>query len=77
MSRTRRGRGEGTISRLPDGGWWARVSLGYANGKRRRKAIYGKTRVEVATKLTSILRDVQQGLPVPCDRQTVAQFLEH
>ena len=77
MSKTRRGRGEGTISQLPDGSWWARVNLGYANGKRRRKAIYGKTRGQVAAKLTSILRDVQQGLPVPSERQTVAQFLEH
>lgn len=73
----RRGRGEGTISRLSDGSWWARVNLGYANGKRRRKAIYGKTRADVAGKLTALLRDVQQGLPVPTERQTVAQFLEH
>jgi integrase len=77
MSKTRRGRGEGTISQLPDGSWWARVNLGYANGKRRRKAIYGKTRGQVAAKLTSVLRDVQQGLPVPSERQTVAQFLKH
>ena len=77
MSNTRRGRGEGTISRLQDRTWWARVSLGYAKGKRRRKAIYGKTRAEVAAKLTSVLKDIQQGLPVPSERQTVAQFLEH
>ena len=73
----RRGNGEGSIYlRESDGNWCATVDLGWANGKRRRKVIYGKTRKEVAEKLKVTLRDQQQGLPVTSDRQTVEQFLE-
>lgn len=73
---SRRGHGEGSIyQRESDGRWCATVTLGYRNGKRARKAIYGTTRKEVAEKLKVILRDQQQGLPVAVERQTVAQFL--
>ena len=34
---TRRGRGEGSITRRADGRWMARVDLGWQDGKRRRK----------------------------------------
>ena len=73
---SRRGRGEGSISqRESDGLWTARVDLGYVDGKRKRKQIYGKTRKEVAEKLKVLLRDQQQGLPIATRRQTVEQFL--
>ena len=40
----RRGNGEGGIyQRESDGKWCASVDLGFVNGKRRRKVIYGKT----------------------------------
>jgi integrase len=71
MAGRKRGNGEGSIAQHPDGRWWARITL--PNGK--RKAYYGKTRKEVQQKLTAALRDQQQGLPVVCERQTVAQFL--
>jgi hypothetical protein len=48
----RRGHGEGGIyQRESDGKWCASVDLGFVNGKRRRKVVYGKTRKEVADKL--------------------------
>jgi len=73
----RRGHGEGSIyKRESDGLWVATVDLGYVNGKRRRKPLYGKTRREVAEKLKIALRDQQQGLPVATERQTVSQFLD-
>src|SRR5918998_1336895 len=73
---SRRGHGEGAIYRREsDGKWCAVVDLGYVNGKRKRKVIYGETRKEVAEKLKVILRDQQQGLPVAVERQTVEQFL--
>jgi integrase len=53
----------------------ARVDLGWRDGKRCRKAVYGKTRRDVAGKLTKVLRDVQQGAVLPDERQTVEQFL--
>jgi integrase len=37
--------------------------------------VYGRTRREVADKLTRVLRDVQQGAALPDERQTVSQFL--
>ena len=73
---SRRGRGEGSISqRQSDGLWTARVDLGFVDGKRKRKQIYGKTRKEVAEKLKVLLRDQQQGLPIATERQTLEQFL--
>lgn len=71
----RRGRGEGSITQRPDGRWVARVDLGWQDGKRRRKAVYGRTRREVADKLPKILRAVQQGSALPDERQTVEQYL--
>src|SRR6478752_467704 len=74
---SRRGHGEGSISQRSDGRWTARVDLGYVNGKRKRKQIYGKTRKEVAEALKVVLRDQQQGLPIVVERQTVEQFIAH
>src|SRR3954447_24615866 len=72
----RRGHGEGAIyQRESDGKWCCVVELGWVNGKRKRKVIYGKTRKEVAEKLKVVLRDQQQGLPIATERQTVEQFL--
>src|SRR3712207_1842459 len=71
----RRGKGEGSITRLADGRWQARVDLDYEGGKRVRKAFYGKTRKEGQEKLTRALNDHQRGLPLPDERQTVEQFL--
>lgn len=72
----KRGQGEGSIYKRNDGRWAAAVTLGYVNGKLKRKTLYGKTRKEVQDKLTAELRKVQQGLPVTNDRQTVNQFLQ-
>src|SRR5690242_5441306 len=71
----RRGRGEGSITERSDGRWHARVDLGWENGKRRRKHIYGKTRAEVASKLTRALTDVQDNKPLPNEQITVKQYL--
>lgn len=71
----RRGHGEGSITQLEDGRWQARVDLGIVEGKRKRKALYGKTRKEVADKLKKALADQQDGLPLVGERQTVAQYL--
>jgi len=73
----RRGHGEGGIyQRESDGKWCASVDLGFVNGKRRRKVMYGKTRKEVADKLKAIHRDQAAGINVATGRQTVKAFLE-
>jgi integrase len=47
-----RGNGEGSISRRKNGGWMAQYAVYTAEGRKRR-TIYGKTRVEVAKKRRS------------------------
>lgn len=74
----RRGHGEGSIYEWPEGSgkWHAMIDLGYVNGKRKRKMLYGKTRKEVAEKLKSAQAALQQGKNIAPERQTVQQFLD-
>jgi integrase len=67
----RRGNNEGSIIKRQDGRWEARISL--EGG--RRKSFYGKTRQEVARKLTEAMRDHDNGLPIVGDKQTVGQYM--
>ena len=75
MTTRRRGHSEGSIFQRKDGLWAALVDLGYSGGKRRRKALYGRTRRDVQQKLAATQRAVEKGLPVPSERQTLGQFL--
>lgn len=55
VSKTRRSNNEGSIYQRQDGLWVGMVSLGYdENGKQKRKAIYGKTRIEISKKLAEL-----------------------
>ncbi len=67
----RRGRGEGSIYRRADGRWTAYVTL--EDGGRRY--LYGRTRQDVALKLSTALKTRNDGLPLPSDKETVASFL--
>jgi integrase len=71
----RRGQNEGSIYQMKDGRWRSAVTIGWKNGRYRRKTFTAKTRREVADRLTKALRDQQQGLPVEPNRLTVGQFL--
>jgi integrase len=75
MTRRRRGHGEGSIYRRPDGRWVAVLDLGWRDGKRTRKYLYGKTRDETARKLTRALTQHQQGHRFANEQVTVEQFL--
>ena len=73
----RRGKGEGSISQRPDGLWVARINIGTdATGKRKRKAVYGHTKKEVADKLTRLAHQKLDGTLVDSGRLTVSVFLE-
>jgi len=72
----KRGRGEGSIYKRKDGRWTAAVTLGYHNGKLKRKTVYGETRKEVQDKLTIVLRKVQEGIAISNERETLGQFLQ-
>src|SRR5687768_13029746 len=71
----RRGHGEGSITLRPDGRWQAQVDLGWSDGKRRRKYLYGRTRRQVSEALRTALQAAQDGALPSDGRQTVSQFL--
>ena len=73
MNKGKRGNHEGSIYRRKDGRWAASISI----ERRRRKSYYGRTRQEVAQKLTTGLKTRQDGLPLSGERQTVAKYLVH
>jgi integrase len=72
----RRGNGEGSVFQRKDGRWTAIIDLGYRDGKRYRKSVYGTTRKEVSDELTRQLRSQQLGLPVGPGRLTVEGWLK-
>jgi integrase len=76
MAARRRAYGEGAISKRTDGRWVGIAELGWQDGKRRRKYVYGTTRAEVAAKLAKVRSDQQSGRLVEDERITVQQFLE-
>jgi len=67
----KRANGEGTIYRRKDGRWAAAVSL----DRGVRKHFLGRTREEVARKLAVGLKASHDGVPLPNERLTTAQFL--
>jgi integrase len=72
----KRGQGEGSIYKRKDGRWAAAINLGYQGGKLKRKTFYGATREEVKDKLVPALNDVQKGIPIITEQQTLKQFLD-
>ncbi len=71
----KRGNGEGSISRRRAGGWMAQYAVYTAEG-RKRKTIYGKTRAEVAKKLSKALSDREGGLVFDAGGLTVGEYLD-
>jgi integrase len=71
----KRGNGEGSISRRKAGGWMAQYAVHTAEGRKRR-TIYGKTRAEVATKLSKALSDREGGLVFDAGGLTVGKYLD-
>src|SRR5579875_2283062 len=67
----RRGNKEGTYTQRADGRWQARLWLPWG----KRKSFYGGTLREVQQKLKQAQRDIDSGLPVASERQTVEQYL--
>ena len=73
----KRGQNEGSISKRPDGSWWARITIGKdSKGMQKRKAFYGKTRREVLQKMTNALSELNQGSFVESSKITVNEWLD-
>ena len=71
----RRGRGEGGITKRGDGRWMGQADLGWQDGKRRRKSLYGRTKSEVQAKLRETLHRKAHGMPPVPEQETVGTFL--
>ncbi len=71
----RRGNGEGTITRRKDGRWEGKYTVYTAEGPKRR-ALYGKTRKEVADKLARALADRASGYTFDAENMTVGEYLD-
>lgn len=70
----RRGHNEGSIYKRSDGRWVASLTLGDGSGKRRE--FYGKTRQEVVRRLAEAKRDLDAGIPLGDEIQTVGKYLD-
>ncbi len=71
----RRGNGEGSVRKRKDGRWEGRYSVQTPDGP-KQKTVYGKTRKEVAEKLTEAMAGRDKGLVLDAGKLTVAEHLE-
>ena len=67
----RRGRGEGSIYRRKDGSWVAQYTVGD-----KRLYIYGKTRKDVAARLSKAIAERDSGLVYDSANVKVADYLD-
>lgn len=73
----KRGSGEGSISKRPDGRWVARLSLGRdGNGRRIRKAVYGFSRSEVAEKLAKLSEQFRRSGKAIANKDSLGAYLD-
>lgn len=75
--RKRRGRGEGSVFQRKDGTWCAVLTVGYdGEGRRRRRWIYGDTKIGVLGQLANLQHEAAAGLLSDPERVTVSQFFK-
>ncbi len=71
----RKGNGEGTITKLNNGLWMGRVTIGRKeDGKLNRKSLYGKTKAEVIEKMVILKNEIITGTYIENDI-TLKQWL--
>jgi integrase len=75
MTSKRRGNGEGSVYRLPDGRWRGSVFLGYRQGKPHRKYVTRRTRAEAAAEIRRLIEAHRQGQLVTTGGMTVGEWL--
>jgi integrase len=71
----KRGNGEGSITKRKDGRWMARFTVHTAKGP-KRKHISGRTRQEVAEKLSKAVSDRVGGVIFDGDNETLGAYLQ-
>ncbi|MER6578575.1 tyrosine-type recombinase/integrase [Nonomuraea sp. NPDC001023] len=76
MTKRRRSQGEGSVFQRKDGRWQGAIDLGWLDGKRNRKTVYGTTEREVLEKLAA-LRDAQRkGQNLAARPRSFAEWLD-
>jgi integrase len=74
----KRGHNEGSIRKRSDGTWEARYTTGFDNkGKQIQKSVYGKTRNEVAMKLTLALEKLSTGKYIDPSHMKFSEHLKN
>ncbi|MER6733614.1 tyrosine-type recombinase/integrase [Streptomyces puniciscabiei] len=73
----RRANGEGTITKRADGRYQAAAYVYRPDGTRTRKFVYGKTRTEVAEKLTELQEKTRQGIPAAASTMAFGDYLTY
>jgi integrase len=71
----KRGNNEGSIYRRKNGTWAAQYIVWTAEGRKRR-SVAGKTRAEVARKLTEAMANRDGGLVYDAGKLTVGEYLD-
>ena len=77
MTSQRRANGEGTVYRRADGRWEGAAYVLTSAGIRERRRVYGQTRAAAHCKLTKLIRQSQEGIPVAATSQTVGEYLAY
>lgn len=73
----KRGQGEGTISKLENGTYCGRITVGKTpEGKQKRKAFYGKTKREVQEKMNAAKADLDKGNYIDPSKVTVSEWMD-
>jgi len=72
----RRSQGEGSVFRRSDGKWRGVLDLGWIDGKRTRRWVFGSTQREVLAKLAELRAAQRRGQNLGARRYTVAQWLD-
>jgi integrase len=72
-----RANGEGSIYRRADGRWTAACYVLRPDGSRVRRAVYGKTRKDVADRLAVLITKTKAGLPLAVESWTLERFAGH
>jgi len=74
---SRRAKGEGGVyRRAGDGRWVGVLDLGWIDGKRRRRVVYGATRAEAVEKLTTLANQRRRGVNLAAPTRTLRAWLD-
>ncbi|ADP78115.1 tyrosine-type recombinase/integrase [Pseudofrankia inefficax] len=76
--KSRRAHGEGGLyQRASDNRWVGVVDLGWIDGKRRRRTVYGRTQKEARGKMNALREAAGKGQDLAAKPQTVAEWLSY